>query len=121
MIDYERIKSTKDEDLIFFIYYIIITLSLYANHIEREYLVTKNKEKGEKYRNTLYIIFGTATLVYIYYTIEGFKELNKSPNEEAKRLNELALLASILVLISGFIYLYIIYKDKDINVEIAFN
>ncbi len=94
---------------------------MYANHIEREYLVTKNKEKGEKYRNTLYIIFGTATLVYIYYTIEGFKELNKSPNEEDKRLNELALLASILVLISGFIYLYIIYKDKDINVEIAFN
>lgn len=55
MIDYERIKSTKDEDLIFIIYYIIITLSLYANHIEREYLVTKIKKKAKNIE-ILYIL-----------------------------------------------------------------
>lgn len=121
MIDYERIKTTKIEDIVFIIYYIIITLSLYANQVEREYLKTKNKEVGEHYRNILYLIYGTATIVYIYYTLEGIKDVNKSPDQETKRLNELALLASILVLASGFIYLYIIYKDKNINVEIAFN
>lgn len=121
MIDQERIKETKIEDLIFIIYYIIITISLYANKIEREYLKTKNPEKREKYRNLLFIIFGTATLVYLFYTIEGIKDLKRPLDEETKRLNELALTASILVLISGIIYLYIIYKDKDINVELAFN
>lgn len=121
MIDYERIKSTKIEDLVFIIYYIIITLSLYANKIEREYLITKDKEVGEYYRKILYIIFTIATLVYIYYAYESIKEVNKSSTSEIKKLNELSLLASILVLITGFIYLYIIYKDKDINVEIAFN
>jgi len=121
MIDKERIKETKIEDFIFYIYYIIITLSLYANKIEREYLVTKNENTRETYRTILFIIFGTATLVYLYYTISGIKDLNSSKNEETKRLNELALLASSLVLISGIIYLYIIYQDKNINVELAFN
>lgn len=121
MIDLEKIKETKIEDIIFIIYYAIITLSLYANKIEREYLITKSKDSKEKYRTLLFIIFTTATLVYLFYTISSIEDLNNSSNQEIKRLNTLSLIASTLVLISGIIYLYIIYKDKDINVELAFN
>lgn len=120
MIDYERIKETKIEDLIFIIYYIIITLSLYANKIERNYIINKNNNDREKYRSLLYIIFTVATLVYIYYTFSSYKDLKNSTYED-KYLNELSLLASILVLISGFIYLYILNNDNDASVEIAFN
>ena len=114
MIDLERIKETKIED-------IIITISLYANKIEREYLKTNNQLYKDKYRNLLFIIFATATLVYLYYTISGYNDFKKNQDAETKRLSELSVIASTLVLISGIIYLYIIYKDKDINVELAFN
>lgn len=117
MIDQERMKEIDLEDYIFIIYYIIITLSIYANKIEREYLITKDIEFREKYRHLLYIIFGTATVIYLYYAISSYQEL-KNNN---KFLFELSFVASFLILISGIIYLYIIYQDKEINVELAFN
>lgn len=121
MNNYDRIKETKIEDFIFIIYYIIITLSLFSNKIEREYLITLNKDKKEEYRTLLLIIFGIAFLVYLYYFISGLEELKNCDNSNSLRLNELSLFASFLVLISGCIYLYIIFRDDDLSVELAFN
>ncbi len=121
MIDYDRIKETKIEDFIFIIYYIIITISLYANKIEREYLIYKDDKDKEKYRHLMYIIFGIAILVYIYYLTTNIKDLNSSNDDKVNYLNKLSLLASFLVLISGIIYIYIISQDKDVSVELAFN
>lgn len=120
MIDQERMKEIDLEDYIFIIYYIIITLSIYANKIEREYLITKDIEFREKYRHLLYIIFGTATVIYLYYAISSYQEI-KNNNSKNKFLFELSFVVSFLILISGIIYLYIIYQDKEINVELAFN
>ena len=50
MIDIDRLNDIKIENYIFIIYYIIITISLYANKVETEYLITDNKEIREKYR-----------------------------------------------------------------------
>ena len=121
MIDQERMKEIDLEDYIFIIYYIIITLSIYANKIEREYLITKDIEFREKYRHLLYIIFGTANVIYLYYAIFSYQEVKNNNNSKDKYLFELSFFASFLILISGIIYLYIIYQDKEINVELAFN
>lgn len=122
MIDYERIKDTRIEDFIFIIYYLIITLSLYSNKIERDYLYTGNDYDRTKYRILLYIIFGIAFLVYLYYTIDSYKTLKEvSYDDENRKLYELSFLASFLVLISGCIYLYIISNDEEDRVELAFN
>lgn len=122
MIDYERIKDTRIEDFIFIIYYLIITLSLYSNKIERDYLYTGNDYDKTRYRILLYIIFGIAFLVYLYYTIDSYKTLKKvSYDDENRKLYELSFLASFLVLISGCIYLYIISNDEEARVELAFN
>lgn len=117
MNNYDRIRETKIEDYIFIIYYIIITLSLISNKIEREYLITNDNVKKEEYRILLFIIFGIAFLVYVYYFISGLSGLNDDDN----KLNRLSVLASFLVLISGSIYLYIIFNDNDLSVELAFN
>lgn len=117
MNNYDRIKETKIEDYIFIIYYVIITLSLYSNKIEREYLCSGDLSKKEEYRILLFIIFGIAFLVYLYYFVSGLDDLSHDDN----KLNRLALLASFLVLISGCIYLYIIFNDNDLSVELAFN
>lgn len=122
MIDYERIKDTRIEDFIFIIYYLIITLSLYSNKIERDYLYTGNDYDRTRYRILLYIIFGIAFLVYLYYTIESYKTLKEvSYDDENRKLYELSFLASFLVLVSGCIYLYIISNDEEDRVELAFN
>lgn len=121
MINYERIKETKIEDFIFVIYYIIITISLYSNVIERKYLIYHNKIDRDKYRNLLFIIYGIAFCVYLYYAYNSYQGISKSKTSSEKRLNELSTLASFLVLISGIIYLYIIYKDQEISIELAFN
>ena len=122
MIDYERIKDTRIEDFIFIIYYLIITLSLYSNKIERDYFYTGNDYDRTRYRILLYIIFGIAFLVYLYYTIDSYKTLKEvSYDDENRKLYELSFLASFLVLISGCIYLYIISNDEEDRVELAFN
>ena len=122
MIDYERIKDTRIEDFTFIIYYLIITLSLYSNKIERDYLYTGNDYDRTRYRILLYIIFGIAFLVYLYYTIDSYKTLKEvSYDDENRKLYELSFLASFLVLISGCIYLYIISNDEEDRVELAFN
>lgn len=121
MNNQERINETKKEDLIFIIYYIIITLSIYANYIERIYLKYQDEIARKNYRTILYIIFITATLIYIYYAYSNYKTLQKEQDNETRRLNNLSLIASILTIITGLIYLYIIYQDKDVNVELAFN
>ena len=122
MIDYERIKDTRIEDFIFIIYYLIITLSLYSNKIERDYLYTGNDYDRTRYRILLYIIFGIAFLVYLYYTIDSYKTLKEvSYDDENRKLYELSFLASFLELISGCIYLYIISNDEEVRVELAFN
>ena len=122
MIDYERIKDTRIEDFIFIIYYLIITLSLYSNKIDRDYLYTGNDYDRTRYRILLYIIFGIAFLVYLYYTIDSYKTLKEvSYDDENRKLYELSFLASFLVLISGCIYLYIISNDEEDRVELAFN
>lgn len=121
MNNYDRIKETRVEDYIFIIYYVIITLSLYSNKIEREYLVTNSSEKKEEYRILLFIIFGIAFLVYLYYFISSFNSLKDCKSTHAYKLNELSTLASFLVLISGCIYLYVIFNDNDLSVELAFN
>lgn len=120
MIDQERMQEIAIEDYVFIIYYILITLSLYANKIEREFLITKDTQTREKYRRILYIIFGIAIIIYLYYTISSYQDYKKN-NTKDKFLYELSFIGSLLILISGIIFLYIINQDKEVNVEIAFS
>ena len=41
--------------------------------------------------------------------------------QKKKELITLSFIASLLIAISGFIFLYIAINDEDINVELAFN
>jgi len=47
--------------------------------------------------------------------------LKENDSKKKKDLTYLSMIGSILILISGFIFLYIAIKDEEINVEIAFN
>jgi amino acid transporter len=120
----ERLKQINMEEYIWIIYLGIIFLSYYSNTFEKDFLINDNTDSKEKYRYLNIIIFTIAVLVYLYFTVDSYKSfinLTEADNEEKKKLTLLSFIGSFLILISGIIFLYIAYEDKDIQTEIAFN
>lgn len=120
----DKLKQIKIEDYIWVIYIGIIFLSWYSNSLERDYYIFNDLLSKEKYRQTLITIFSILLVVYFYFlkgSINDINNLKKTDSDKKKYLIYLSFIASLLIFISGIIFLYIAYKDKDINVELAFN
>ena len=115
----EKLQEIKIENYIISIYYILLTIYLYANTIEVNYIKYGNQTDKDKYRLLLYIVFGTTFIITLYYSIESLKSLKEITDKEVYKLKELSTIANILVLIASIIIIYIIYKDKDINLEVS--
>ena len=115
----EKLKEINLENYIIYIYYILLTIYLYANTIEVNYIKYGNQTDKDTYRLLLYIVFGTTFIITLYYSIESLKSLKEITDEEVYKLKELSTIANILVLIASIIIIYIIYKDKDINLELS--
>ena len=118
-----KLKEIKIENYIWLIYIGIIVLSYYSNYLEKDYFINKNNKSKEKYRKTLIIIFSVLVIIYSYFFIDSVSDIKNiyKYSKDKKNLVLLSSLASLLVLISGIIFLYISYKDENIDVEIAFN
>ena len=119
----KRLKQITIENNIWIIYLIIIGLSFYSNKLEKDYFINKSNTSKETYREINTIIFIVLILVYSYFekdAIESFfNNINKTNKQ--KEYDTLILIASTAILISGFIFLYIILDDKNLDTEIAFN
>ena len=119
-----KLNQLKIEDFIWLIYIFIIFLSWYSNTLERKYFIYNDLESKEKYRKIIIFIFSILVIVYIYFlkdSYEDLKNLNIYDTDKKKNLTTLSFVASLLIAISGFIFLYIAYEDEDLNVELAFN
>ena len=118
----KRIQQINIENHVWVIYLIIIIFSFISNKLEKDYFINHNHNSKEQYRKLNIVIFSTITIIYLYYVKESYeavKEKNKS--ETLKKYDNLSFIASIMILISGLIFLYIAIDDKDIEEEIAFN
>lgn len=119
-----RLKQIKIENYIWLIYIFVIILSYYSNGLEKKYFLFNDNEIKEKYRETLIIIFTILLIVYFYFlknSINDINNLKENDSEERKNLVYLSFIGSLLITISGIIFLYIAIKDEEINVELAFN
>ena len=120
----EKIRQIKIENYIWIIYIIIIVISYYSNYLEKDYFVNNNIESKEKYRESLIIIFSILLIIYLYFTVDAYKSvqsLKENDSKEKKDLVTLSFIGSLLILISGIIFLYVAYKDYNLDVELAFN
>lgn len=120
----EKLRQIRIEDFIWVIYVGIIVLSYYSNYLERKYYVNNDIDSKNKYRKIIVIIFSILIIVYFYFLVDSYnsvRDLNVNDNEKKKRLIYLSFLASLLIFISGLIFLYIAISDTDLNVELAFN
>lgn len=120
----DRLREIDEENVVWIIYLGIIALSYYANYKEVKYLMTNNQKEKEEYRTLMIIIFTILVIVYFHFTKDSYDSINKlvdTDTEKKKTLTYASFIASLLVLISGIIFLTIIILDEDIDVEIAFN
>ena len=120
----KRLKEIKIENWIWVIYIGLILLSWYANSKEKHYFICKDEESRKKYRELLIFIFSVLLVIYIYFTkdsYEDIKELTCTDSQKKKTLTYMSFLGSILILISGVIFLIIAIEDESIDTEIAFS
>lgn len=120
----EKIKEINAEDFIWIIYLGIIFLSFVSNSLERKYFLNNDLESKEKYKKIIIIIFSILIIVYLYFlksSIDSIKKIQPSDSDKKKTLVYLSFISSLLIFISGLIYLYIAIVDDNLDVEIAFN
>ncbi|MBE6139854.1 MAG: hypothetical protein E7174_05115 [Firmicutes bacterium] len=120
----DKLKELKIEDFIWFIYIFIILLSWYSNNLERKYYIYNDLESKSKYRKIIIFIFSILIIVYLYFLKDSYDDLqnlNSYDSNKKKNLIFLSFIASLLIFISGFIFLYIAVEDEDLNVELAFS
>ena len=99
-------------------------MSYYSNALEKKFVLFNDESSKDKYRMIMIIIFSILVIVYFYFLYDSYmsiNSLNYNDSEKKKRLSYLSFLASLLIFISGIIFLYIAINDTDLNVELAFN
>lgn len=120
----EKLQELRNEDIIWLIYIGIIFMSWYSNTFERKYFIYGDEQSKEKYRQLTIIIFIILVISYTYFTKSSYTALkNLKPYDDlkAKKLTYLSFIGSVLILISGLMFLYIAIQNENIDVEIAFN
>lgn len=120
----EKLKEINIENYIWIIYVGIIFMSWYSNSLEKKYYVNKDINCKRKYRHVMIVIFTILLIVYIYFLINSYNSLKKmktNTSEKNKNMLFLSFIASLLITISGAIFLYVTIIDNDLEVELAFN
>ena len=119
-----RLKQIKIEDYIWIIYIGIIILSYYSNYLEKKYFLFNNINDKEKYIEIIIIIFTILIFIYYYFLKSSFDDMNnlkENDSKEKKKLVYLSFVGSLLIFISGCVFLYIAFEDNNLDVELAFN
>ena len=118
-----RLKDLKIEEFIWVIYLGIIFLSFYSNGLERDYFINKNDDSKEKYRKIMILIFSILVVVYFYFLKDSLNDLkNIDSYDDGKRQKViLSFVGSLLIFVSGIIFLYLAIEDENLDVELAFN
>ena len=112
----DKLEDIKEENLIWIIYILIIILSYYANSKEKKYLLYNDEEAR--------IIFSILVIIYYHFTKNSYEDilkLNSSDTNKKIILTKASFIGTLLVLISGIIFLIIAIYDRQIEVELAFS
>ena len=120
----DRIKKINIENFIWVIYIGIIILSWYANSKEKKFILFDDQKSKKEYQNLMIFIFSILIVVYYYYAKDSYDDLKAlTPFDSNKKvyLHYASFIGSLLILISGIIFLGIAILDEEIDVELAFN
>lgn len=117
----KKLKRLKNEDLIWIIYFFIVVFALYSNKLDRDYLLKKDKDAYKREKSINITIFFIAFFIYLYFLLlltEDLGNMEKNFDNPNYRSTFIQLIAAILFLIGGAIYLIneITRKDDALDV-----
>lgn len=118
----KKLKRLKNEDIIWIIYFFIIVFAIYSNKLDRDYLL-KHDTKAYKREKTINItIFFIAFFIYLYFVLlltEDISSMEKNFNNPEYRSTFISLIAAILFLVGGAIYLINEISRKDDLIDVG--
>ncbi len=120
----DRLEDIRIENFVWIIYIGIIILSWYANSKEKKFILYNDEKSKKEYQNLMILIFSILVIIYAYFTFDSYKDLkdlDDNDSQKKKVLHYASFIGSLLVLISGIIFLCIVIVDDEIDTEIAFN
>lgn len=117
----KKLKRLKNEDIIWIVYFFIVVFALYSNKLDRDYLLKKDKDAYKREKSINITIFFVAFFIYLYFLLlltEDLGNMEKNFDDPNYRSTFIQLIAAILFLIGGAIYLIneITRKDDDLDV-----
>ena len=117
----KKLKRLKNEDIIWIIYFFIVVFALYSNKLDRDYLLKKDKNAYKREKSINITIFFIAFFIYLYFLLlltEDLGNMEKNFDDPNYRSTFIQLIAAILFLIGGAIYLIneITRKDDALDV-----
>ena len=119
---FNRLQRLNSENKIWIIYFFIAAFALLANHYEKDFLLKRNINDYQKEKTIHIVIFLVAFFIYLYFVLVITKDLTnmeKNFNNARYRQALLKLVAAILFLIGGAIYLIQEVSTNEIE-EIGF-
>ncbi len=120
----DRLEDIRIENYIWIVYLVIIGISYYANYKEKRYILYDDDVSKREYQNLLTLIFSILVVVYFYFVRDSYKavvDLDYMDSSKKVALTYASFVGSLLVFVSGVIFLVIAILDEEIDIEIAFN
>ena len=103
-----RLKQLRTEDFIWIIYFFIAAFAIISNVFEKDYILTRNSNSSKKSKTINIVLFFIAFFIYLYFVLLFTRDLSnmeKNFNNVRYRNKLLQVIASLLFLIGGAIYL----------------
>ena len=119
---FNRLQRLNNENKIWIIYFFIAAFAILANNYEKDFLLKRDINAYQKEKTILIVIFFVAFFIYLYFVLVFTEDLNnmkKNFNNARYRQALLKLVAAILFLIGGAIYLIQEVSTNEIE-EIGF-
>lgn len=118
----KKLKRLDREDLIWIIYFFIATFALLSNKLDRDFLLTKDYNAYKKEKKINISIFFVAFFIYLYFVMILNSDLNnmeKNFSNKKYRSTYIQLIAALLFLVGGFIYLFNeLFLNEELDVGI---
>lgn len=119
---FNRLERLNSENKIWIIYFFIAAFAILANNYEKDFLLKRDINAYQKEKTIHIVIFFVAFFIYLYFVLvftEDLTNMERNFNNTKYRNTFLQLIAAILFLIGGAIYLIQEVSTNEIE-EIGF-
>ncbi len=120
---FNRLERLNSENKIWIIYFFIAAFAILANNYEKDFLTNKNLKSYQIEKTMHIVIFLVAFFIYLYFVLVITKDLTnmeKNFNNTKYRNTFLQLIAALLFLVGGAVYLVLEVTTSETE-EIGFN